>query len=348
MKLATLFALSLALLPLHASAEAGAAPVRRVPLIYCTDLFHPHEDPDDHFDLATVYSIPEFDLRGIVLDQGARQRLQPGRIPVSQLNHLSGRSIPVFEGLATPLVSSGDTGTNQPAEFQGGVRFILDTLRAATGRVDFIAVGSVRDLCAAFNRDPDLFRQRAGRVMIFIGEASHPDVREYNVGLDPHAFVGLMRSGLNLCWVPCFDGGLWRNNGHASFWRATHADLLSAAPPELIQFFIYALEKETGDPIEFLRQPVDPKRREALFRHTRNLWCTAIFRGLLVEGAPAGDAFVFDPVDVTIRDDAAVRYGPGPDAKSVLRFRVRDQARYDADMTAATAAILARFPVAPR
>ena len=22
-----------------------------VPLVYCTDLFHPHDDPDDHLDL---------------------------------------------------------------------------------------------------------------------------------------------------------------------------------------------------------------------------------------------------------------------------------------------------------
>jgi len=30
-----------------AAAEAGSQPV-----VYCTDLFHPHDGPDDHFDLA--------------------------------------------------------------------------------------------------------------------------------------------------------------------------------------------------------------------------------------------------------------------------------------------------------
>ena len=29
-----------------------------VPVIYCTDLFHPHDDPDDHFDLATLFALP--------------------------------------------------------------------------------------------------------------------------------------------------------------------------------------------------------------------------------------------------------------------------------------------------
>ena len=41
-----------------------------VPVIHCTDLFHPHDDPDDHFDLATLYAMPELDIKGVVLDQG--------------------------------------------------------------------------------------------------------------------------------------------------------------------------------------------------------------------------------------------------------------------------------------
>jgi hypothetical protein len=56
---------------LHSDDSAGMpTPAGRIPVLYCTDLFHPHDDPDDHFDLATLYAIPEFDLRGIVLDQG--------------------------------------------------------------------------------------------------------------------------------------------------------------------------------------------------------------------------------------------------------------------------------------
>jgi hypothetical protein len=52
-----------------------------VPLIHVTDLFHPHGDPDDHFDLASVYALAlqgRFDLRGIVIDYppGFRAGLQ--------------------------------------------------------------------------------------------------------------------------------------------------------------------------------------------------------------------------------------------------------------------------------
>lgn len=327
-----------------ASPENGAA--SRIPLIYCTDLFHPHEDPDDHFDLATLYAIPEFDLRGIVLDQGDRQLSRPGSIPVAQLNSLTGRRIPTAIGLASKLRSPTDTGLDQPERFQGGVRMILETLRAATSRVDIITVGSVRDLMAAFNREPDLLGRRAGRVLVFIGEASDPEFREYNVTLDPQAYVGLMRSGLDLHWVPCFDGRPWHNAGHASLWRATHADLLRSAPPELVQFFIYALEKETAEPIAFLHRPVDPARRDAWFRQKRKLWCTAVFRALAVPGAATGDAFEFEVVDVAIDADAALCTDGAVPSRTVRRFKVRDPERYGSEMTRATAEILARFPVA--
>ena len=41
------------------------------PIIHQTDLFHPHGDPDDHFDLAAVFALAaqgRLDLRGIVID----------------------------------------------------------------------------------------------------------------------------------------------------------------------------------------------------------------------------------------------------------------------------------------
>jgi len=359
-------ALFILAVPAH---SPGAAPETkagaRVPVIYCTDLFHPHVDPDDHFDLTTLYALPGVDVRGIVLDQGEKQLQRPGRIPVSQLNHLTGRTVPVAIGLANRLKSPSDPGLDQPEPFQAGVRLILDTLRRSEAPVALIAVGSVRDVVAAFNREPDLLRRKVSRVLCFIGEASKEDFQEYNVGLDPQAFVGLMRSGLPVEWVPCFDGGLWQNRGHASFWKAKHEDLLRRAPPELVQFFIYALEHEKADPVAFLRQPVDAARKAKLFAGERNLWCTAIFASvagrtvaydgthfsltpagaLSNAGTPAGALYGFEEVSIIVTDAAVVKYDSGPGAVKVRRFAVWDPARFAEGMTRATADLLAQFPV---
>ena len=150
--------LAMVLLPLW---TRGAQPV-----LYSTDLVHPHDDPDDHFDLAVLYAIPGIDLKGIILDQGATQRHRPGRIPVSQLNRLTGRRVPVAIGLPDKLRSPDDKALDQDADGQEGVRLILDTLEASPQPVALVTVG---------------------RVLCFIGEASKSDFREHNVGLDPQA-----------------------------------------------------------------------------------------------------------------------------------------------------------------
>lgn len=352
--------------PRATAAQADPLPAPRVPVIYGTDLFHPHEDPDDHFDLATLYALPELDVRCIVLDQGERQARHPGRIPVSQLNHLTGRNVPAFAGLGAQLKHPGDGGQDQPAAFQAGVEAILRTLRESDRLATIITVGSLRDVAAAWNREPNLLRARVGRLLVFIGEASRPDFREYNVGLDPAAFIAVMRSDLPVAWVPCFDGGLWHNAGHASFWQARHADLLAAAPPPLVQYFIYALEKETAEPIAFLGQPVNPERRSQLFGQARNLWCAAVFgavagrRVIECDGRftavlpPASEphglqsdhgVFGFREIAIAIGHDAVVRPSESPAARRVWRFEIRDRERYARAMTEATAGLLQAFPI---
>ena len=345
-----------------AAAPALAGPV---PVLYCTDLFHPHDDPDDHFDLATLSALQGVEILGIVLDQGmsGEQALRPGTIPVGQMNALTGRKVPVAAGLWPALTSPEDKGLDRAPERQGGVELILKTLRESPEPVVVLSVGSARDIVAAFNREPELCREKIRRIGAFIGDASSPDFVEYNVMIDPQAYVGLMRSGLPVYWVPCFDGGAWQNQGHASFWQANHGDLLRGAPPELVQFFLYALEKETAAPLAFLRQPVDPAHRAKLFAETRNLWCTAVFAALCGQSivktdagysvrpggdaatVPANDLFTFSPVRVSVTGDGFARYGEGGDAREVMRFEVRNAGAYAQGMTSATAGVLAAFPV---
>jgi hypothetical protein len=337
-------------------------PDRRIPVIYSTDLFHPHDDPDDHFDLAVLYAMPEVDIRGIVLDQGRKQLERPGRIPVSQLNRITGRDVPVHLGLERPLASPSDKALDQEERFQGGVRFVLKTLRESSVPVAIIAVGSVRDIVAAYNREPDLLARKVSAALVFIGEARDPAFREHNVGLDPHAYVGLLRSRLPVWWVPCFDGGPWKNGGHASHWQARHADLLRSASPRVVRYFAYALGKEAGDPLEYLDRELDPTKRDLLLSGTRNLWCTAVFgvvsgrtvrreadrfvsapavRPEPVAGPPPpNDLFGFSEVEVSVTDEALVRYGPAPGSRRILRFEVRDRERYAQGMTEMTAGLL--------
>jgi hypothetical protein len=264
-------------------------------------------------------------------------------------------------GLADPLKHPDDKALDQPAQFQGAVEFILQTLRASARPVCIATLGSVRDVVCAFNREPRLVRKKVAMVLAFIGEASDGKFQEYNVGLDPQASVGLMRSGLPVYWVPCFDGGLWQNRGYASFWRASQRTLLEGASPEVIQYFIYALEKEPAEPLAFLSRPVETECQARLFAGTRNLWCAAVLgvmsgrevvftgskwtcllpeRGLTAAVARRKPLFRFSKVRVSISDVGVVSYGKGPGSHKVRRFEMRDAAQYEQGMVEATATLL--------
>ncbi len=283
----------------------------RTPILYSTDLHHPHVDPDDHYDLATLCSLPEFSIRGIILDCGAHQLKAPGSIPVKQIEKMTGRRIPYAIGLGHALQSPDDDGCHQPDTFQHGVELILDVLRSSPERVTIFTTGSLRDVAAALNRHPELLRRKVARLYINIGNpATGDDTRqyEYNVKLDQNAYAAVMRSGLPIYWCPCFDGGLWQRGRHGTYWKFIQSQVLETAPRKLQNWFLYALTKpEAVDPIAYLTMPQSPETRAKVWKATRNMWCTAPFlhaAGRNVYQRPGGDYVALQP-------DVARRRGLG-------------------------------------
>jgi hypothetical protein len=326
-----------------------------VPVIYSSDLSHPHDDPDDHFDIVALYALRELDILGIVLDQGKRQDHSPGRIPVEQMNVLTGRNVPFAAGLSDPLKTPDDTASDQGAEHQGGAELIIKALEGSSAPVTIITVGSLRDTAAAFNRRPGLFRKKTARLLIFIGEASAGN-REWNVGLDPNAFIRIMNSGLPVWWVPCFDGGNFKNRGKASYWTAEQADLLRDAPDRVMNFFIYALLKKSHPGhLDALNEKINEEEKAQVLSGQRRLWCTAVFTEaagrVIVEREgdyipvsedeiTAADrrveAFRFLPVSLFVDENAKVLYEESPRSHSVHRYEIGSPDRYARIMTSVT------------
>lgn len=298
----------------------GVAAAQGVPLIYSSDLYHPHGDPDDHFDLATLFSLPEIDLEGIVLDnaQGPRsQKASPGQIPVEQMLHLTGRKVPYAIGLATRLNSPKDDGRSQPADEQAGVALLLDTLRKSPGKVALMTTGSVRDVAAAWNREPQLLREKVARLYMAIGDPSGAEEYEWNVTLDPQAYVCVLQSGLPISWYPCFDGGHWQRGTYATYWKFTQRDVLETVPLGLQNWFIFALTKPQGvDPIAFLSAPQQAEAREQVWQMPRNMWTTIALlnvAGREIYERPDGHFVARTP-------EAAAREGLGGRKIEVVRF----------------------------
>jgi len=242
--------------------------MRRIPVIDITDLYLPPQDAGDNFDLIMPYGLPEVDLRAVILDateefrqpdallhrawyedhQGPRD---PGFIAVAQLNYIFGRQVPCATGPFSLMRSSEDCMYGVPTFQQQGIELILETLRQSEERVTIMTQGSVRTLAAAYNRDPALLHAKVERIHLSAG-ASSPHYLEWNVNLDPHAFVCLLRSKLPIALYPCAtEGGPFAYGSHNSFWALPDLRFIAGMHPQLRRYLGFAFAHLTR--MDFLR-----------------------------------------------------------------------------------------------
>jgi pyrimidine-specific ribonucleoside hydrolase len=277
------------------------------PLIHTTDLYHPPQDPDDHFDLATVLALDEYDLRGVILDPTDRLLnpppetndgpRDPGFVPVMQIAYVLGRAFPVAAGPSAPLKTPNDDVADRTPAEQAGINLLLDILGRSTEPVVVSVVGSCRTIAAAYNRNPGLLHAKVRAVLLNAGSLGG-SAHEWNVGLDPEAYKALWRSGLPIHWYPCATerGAFDTDHAHGSYWKTTQSLLLSNAAPSLQSWFAYALTgSKRADIIRALSEkPVDAVWQEILTRE-RNLWSTAslvMSAGRTLTKSPEGWRFV--------------------------------------------------------
>ena len=343
-----------------APAASGGEPAR-VPLIYSTDLYHPHVDLDDHFDLAQVFAMPEFDVRAIILDVNG-EVARAGRPAVEQMMALSGRRVPCVLGLKGKLKGLDDKALDQPAEFQEGVKYILKVLGDAAGPVAIITTGSTRDVVAAFNRDPALCREKIRGVYANIGSAVVGG-GEYNVRLDAASYRALLASGLPVFWFPCFPD----THPGATFWRFDYGPMFEAevVPAGLRAYLTYAMRKLDPGASEPVASLADASLAAVRPKGLKEMWCTPsllaaagrkvycvgpdqwVAAAAPPPGATEEKVFEFVPARVEL-DDAGkptkVEYGAAE--PNVTAFRRTDAERYGKVMNSCLLDLYRRFPLA--
>lgn len=360
--------------PRTSEREAWRAQTRglRVPLVHVTDLYHPPQDPDDQVDLATIASLPELELRGVVLDVTRRFLLpepagfdvarDPGFITVAQLGYLTGRAIPVAAGPLEPLRDAADDASDRPVREQAGVELLLHVLENSETPVVISIVGSARVVAAAWNRAPDLMRDKTRAVLLNAGMSGGRRL-EWNVQLDPEAYAAIWRSDLPVDWYPCATENSPFDLTHerSPYWRATHRALFDEIPAALRGWFAYGLSGSArGDFIRALEDMGKGAVWEHILSATRHLWATpslVMAAGRVLARQEEGWRFVpagsdaadlwpwrLDPVRIGVDADGHVAWEPVSVSDRRL-FGRRPGAEFSEAMAEALNALLRDAPI---
>lgn len=357
-------------------AWVAAAQPAPVPLIHMTDLYHPHCDPDDHWDLATVYALAarqRVRLLGVVVDYPLR-RDQGGALPpevgdpaiqaIAQMNHITSQAVPMVVGSSRNFSQvPGEDGPLAGAD-RAGVDFLLNTLRTSPEPVAISVVGSCRDIALAGREAPELFREKCRAIYLNAGTGTVDSAKgankEWNVVLDPAAYAQVFAIPCPVYWLPCFEDMTWAGKGqpfvarHGSYWRFKQGDVLPHLSREAQNFFLYPLSRGTNPKwMACLDAEVDAAALATHGGFDRNMWCTAGFlhlAGLTVKpsgelaeaGAVAAEevAFRFQPVVLETSAEGVAQWerGDGPNKRFIID--VQDTAHYAERMTAALRALL--------
>ena len=347
------------------SAAQPQAAASGIPLIHVTDLFHPHGDPDDHFDLAVAFALAlrgAFDLRGVVIDYPPEFRPgDPAVVAVAQMNRLAGLSVPVSIGTSHRLKNRTDALAEAPACETAAVRFILAQLRAAERPLALMCVGSAADIIVAALREPALFKAKCAGVYLNSGAAhdnpANPAQLEFNVRLDPAAYAAMFDLPCPLYWFPCWHTTETRQSGaDGSFYWLPHREALGDISSGLAAYFAYMFDKSANPKWLRAMKDMPPGATwEKILKEKRGMWSTAsqfaaaglsvTKEGEIVLDKDAGRAAVFAvlPVEVSCADDGrtAWRRVDAPTGRWMLS--VTDPARYPAAMTRAVATLLKAF-----
>jgi len=302
-----------------------------VPVIHITDLHRPHNDPDDHWDLACVYALAhrgDIELKAVVIDYPPENQpaWNPDLAAVAQMNRITGLAVPVVVGTPHPVKSRDDAQPYASAADHQGIDLILDILRTSDRPVAIHVIGGCRDIAVAGRKAPALFARNCAGVYLNAGTGEPKkasDARlEYNVTLDRPAYEAVFDLPCPVYWMPCFetlDGAdPWRTVEFGTYYRFRQGEILPHLSRRVRNYFAYMFARRTDQ--NWLRV-LEGKPDEAVLADQaakdRNMWCTAGFfyaAGYTItadgttpgRNAEAGDAvFSFDPIRLL---------GTGPDA----------------------------------
>jgi inosine-uridine nucleoside N-ribohydrolase len=163
-------------------------------------------DIDDAVCLAYLLARPDCELLGITTVSGEPEQRA---MITSALCKLAGKQIPIYPGVADPLLvpqrqtraqqaSALDRWPHERAFPRGqAVEFLRQTIRAHPGEVTLLAIGPMTNVALLFAADPEIPSLLKALVLmcgVFTNQLARVGPLEWNALLDPHATAMIYRA----------------------------------------------------------------------------------------------------------------------------------------------------------
>ncbi len=328
--------------------------------IHQTDIFHPHGDPDDHWDLATVYALAgrgALNLRGVMFDYPPDHRAgDPATLAMAQLEYLSGiTGTPSVIGSMHPMRNRKDALRDKAENNRAAAEWLCHMLETNQDPMVINIVGSCTDVALAGLLRPDLFESKCKAVYLNAG-AAHPGEAgelEYNVRLNPGSYAAIFDLPCPVYWCPCWHQTEVREVGANGTWYSfVQKDVFTNLSDPLCNFFLYMLSR-SADPkyLRYLHQPVDPLLRAEFEQQHRSMWSTASIlhaagmgidaqQGLLPASEIQTPLFDFAPISVTCADDGETHWDLTGEDTGRYIFRIHEPDQYQQAMTTALSTLV--------
>jgi hypothetical protein len=211
------------------------------------------------------------------------------------------------------MKTTEDKMLDVPTFQQAGINLLLETLDACDQPVEILSFGSTRTIAAALNRNPDLMRRKVSRIHISAGTATtnfelgplqdqnEMPGGEWNVALDPWAFIRLLQSDLPIALYPCATkDGAFSYGPHNTHWKFQDLSFVSRLDPGLRNYVIYALARlNRPDFLACLDGELPLDAASDRITHPHHVWETAVWLNVTRQQLAAGNGSEFSLVSLS-------------------------------------------------
>lgn len=334
-------------------------------VILTTDLYHQHADPNDHWNLATMFSLAKAkyinfvgimcdDDRALASDGSYLHFGDPAVMSVAQLSYLTGVTVPVGFGSREPIRSEDDIkrvlSSDKPIS---SVNLLLKALRETKNGVDIHMCGSCKDVLLAYRADPDAFIHGCDTIYLNAGTYLKNEPIEYNVSLEPYAYSEIFKIPVKICWSPCFDElrpWPYKPSKRATFYELNESEVTKSLSSELLKYFSFMYGKiESSAWLSYLKAPLDLKLYESWREQRREMWSTPGYLtsagknvsldGEIIDAGEGKELFAYTPVSVNVTRDGKITW-QDVEKSNVYMFESHDPQLYFELMPRAVTEIL--------